>query len=91
MILLGKFKISGHSMEPTIHEGDEILVSTFLRVKKGDVVAFRHNAKVLVKRVKNIKGDLYELRGDNMRDSLDSKQFGEVSKNDIIGKVIWKL
>lgn len=91
MILLGKFKISGHSMEPTIHEGDKVLVLAFLKVKKGDVVAFRYNTKVLIKRVKNIKGDVYELKGDNTRDSLDSKQFGEVSKNDIIGKVVWKL
>lgn len=92
MILLKKFKIHGHSMEPIFKEGSEILVSFvpffFAKPKTGDIIAFWHFDKVLVKRVKKAKQSRYLVEGENVSDSL---KIGWIEKKDIIGKVIFKL
>lgn len=85
-------KITGHSMEPTLREGDRVWASSFLRKpSKGDIVVLRHphhHETLLVKRIaKNLGYERYEVKGDNPNDSLDSRVFGPVSQNDIIGKI----
>lgn len=91
-MLLGKFKIQGHSMEPFIKESSEVLISSipflFSKPKAKDIVAFRHSDKVLIKRIKKVKSSHYLLEGDNVGDSL---KIGWKQRNDIIGKVIIKL
>lgn len=91
-MILGKFKIHGHSMEPLIKFNSEVLVSSFpyffSRPKVGDIVAFWHFDKVLIKRIKRAKSFHYFIEGDNVSDSL---KIGWIDKNDIIGKVIYKL
>lgn len=91
-MILGKFKIQGHSMSPKIRENDEVLVSSipflFLNPKVGDIVAFKKGNKVFIKRIKKVKEDKYYLIGDNEKDSLDSRNFGSTDKKNIIGKVI---
>lgn len=91
-MLLGKFKIKGHSMTPAIKEGDKVLVSSlpflFSNPKAGDVVVFNSLNKTMIKRVKRVKGNLFLMEGDNISDSLS---IGWISKNDIIGIVIYKL
>ena len=93
MLLLSKFKISGHSMEPTIKDRQRVLISKipyfFSEPSVEEIVAFKKNQKVFVKRIVKRKGDKYFLEGDNSKDSLDSRSFGFVSKNDILGKVIY--
>lgn len=96
MLLLQKYKISGHSMEPIFKNGDTILVSGLLYLFKNpkinDIVAFKEkNGKILVKRIKEIKDGKFFACGDNKKDSLDSKDFGFISKEFIIGKLIYKL
>ena len=86
--MIRKFKVSGHSMEPYLKEGDQVLAFKFSEIKKGDIVVFRYESKTLIKRVKDIKKEKYFFEGDNKRDSL---KIGEISKGDIIGKVIFKL
>jgi nickel-type superoxide dismutase maturation protease len=95
MLLLAKFKIVGHSMEPTIRNGETVLVSnlfySFKTPKIGDIVAFRGKDEALIKRITNINREKYFLEGDNQRDSLDSRTFGLISKQKILGKVIYKI
>jgi nickel-type superoxide dismutase maturation protease len=97
MHLLRRFKITGHSMEPTFLQGTEVLVSSlpylFLRPKAGDVIAFKNKAdkKIYIKRVAEIRNSAFYVLGDNKQDSRDSKNFGLITKKDIIGKVIHKL
>lgn len=92
MIILQKFRIKGHSMEPTIKDGGEVLVSDIPLILFGanpkDILLFKKNNEPFVKRIKNIKGNKYFLLGDNKKDSLDSESLGWVDKKDIIGKVI---
>lgn len=91
-MILGKYKIQGHSMSPKIAEGQEVLVSSLpyllFEPKIGDIVAFKKFNKVFIKRIRKIKDDKYYLIGDNKEDSLDSKNFGWVSKKLVIGKAL---
>ncbi|HKC14456.1 MAG TPA: S26 family signal peptidase [Patescibacteria group bacterium] len=91
-MLLQRLKISGHSMEPSIKDGAEVLASSipfiFFKPKVGNVVAFKYFNKILIKRIKKSQSNHFLMEGDNVSDSL---KLGWVNKNDIIGKVIYKL
>ncbi|MEK7160284.1 MAG: S26 family signal peptidase [Patescibacteria group bacterium] len=96
MLLLQKFKIQGHSMEPKIKDTDVVLVSfipfLFKNPAVGDIVAFNNKGKqILIKRIKKIENGRYYVRGDNKDDSLDSRNIGFISKSRILGQVIYKL
>jgi phage repressor protein C with HTH and peptisase S24 domain len=96
MLLLGKFKIVGHSMEPQIKDGQPVLISSlpywFKTPRINDIVAFEdNNDKVLVKRISKIQNGKYFFEGDNKNDSLDSRKLGSFSKSRIIGEIIFKL
>lgn len=92
MLPIARFKIEGHSMEPTIKTGSVIWVfrwAYFVKSPKlGDVVAFKRDDKIFVKRIVSRQNNGYLLEGDNKNDSLDSRKFGMIKKNEIIGKVI---
>ncbi len=86
------FKISGHSMEPTIKDGDKVLVNrlTYLlkAPKKGDIIAAKiAGGKIFIKRISKIEGNRHFLSGDNPNDSFDSRKFGMLGKDQIVGKV----
>lgn len=96
MLLFSKFTISGHSMEPHILSGKSVFVSSipyfFIKPKVGDVIAIKNNGKVLIKRISKInfqKGkSKYFVKGDNVSDSLDSRVFGWIDVNKIMGKIV---
>lgn len=95
MLFLQKYKILGHSMEPIFKNGDKILVSgiwyLFKKPKINDIVAFAYKDKVLIKRIISFENNNYYLKGDNKKDSLDSKDLGLISEDKILGKFIFKL
>jgi nickel-type superoxide dismutase maturation protease len=96
MLLLARFKIIGHSMQPQIEDGQSVLVSEipywFKKPRINDIVAFKENyGQVLIKRISEIRNGKYFVKGDNKEDSLDSRRFGVISGDKIIGKVIFKL
>jgi signal peptidase I len=86
-MLLARFKVIGHSMQPQIVNGETVLISNLFYLFKnpqiGDIVAFSIQGKILIKR--------YFLEGDNREDSLDSRKFGFVLREKILGKVFYKL
>lgn len=86
-------------MVPTLKEGDVLLYSP--RAYKaalphvGDVVIACHPARAglkIVKRVGNVTGDgrLF-LTGDNPSETTDSRHFGHVPIDEILGKVTSRL
>lgn len=79
-------------MEPTLKSGQVVWVNNwayvFNSIKVGEVVVFKKDGQELIKRVTRISGNSIFLSGDNKSDSLDSKLFGEISKNDIKAKAI---
>lgn len=91
MSFLLRFKLSGHSMQPSLKPGQEILISSipylFKSPKVGDIVAFKDGEKFIVKRVKKVIGDRLQLAGDNKN---DSKDFGWIERKKVIGKLIAK-
>ena len=97
MLLLARFRIYGHSMEPIIKNGDVVLLSVipylFSKPKTSNIVAFidKKSKKFFIKRINKINRDKFFVKGDNEEDSLDSRKFGWIEKKEIVGKVIRNL
>ncbi len=45
----------------------------------------------LFKKIKKIKKGKYFVLGENPKDSFDSRRFGEIQRNQILGKFIYKI
>ncbi len=90
-----KYICEGTSMNPTLKDGQVVLVDRNAEIKVGDIVVAKHpveqNSEV-IKRVGRIneKGN-YFLVGDNLEDSNDSRHFGAVTREYIKGKVVARL
>jgi len=127
-------QIYGESMEPTLSEGEIVVTVKKSELKQGDIIAFYHNNRILVKRIiatssewvnideegnvfvndKLLKEPYLEKKsygesdisypyqvseescfvlGDARENSIDSRNslIGTVSKEDIIGKVIFRV
>ena len=87
-------KVTGNSLWPLYKEGDFVIISkipfTLNRIKRGDVIVFAHGIHgTLIKQVEKIRGegDKLYVTGTQVN-SVDSRQFGEIDKSSIIGKVI---
>lgn len=94
MIPLLKFKIEGKSMLPTFKSGDVILVNRFSylfsKPKVGDVIVLKKK-KFIIKRITKINKNRLFIKGENKKESTDSRNFGWVDRKEIIGKVIYKI
>ena len=79
-------------MFPTLHDGDTILLETGkFGFNVGSVYGFKRGEKYVIKRLLRISQDRLYFVGDNPKESIDSRNYGEVSKNCVIGKVITLL
>ena len=88
------FRVKDHSMEPTINEGDYVVVSRIhAALRIGDIVILTHptNGQCIIKRVKGIDSGLVFVVGDNQKVSEDSRAFGSIKTGKIFGKVIYKV
>lgn len=81
-------RVEGHSMEPSLKEGQIIYATPLLRAKKGDIVIARPEGREIIKRVSQVSPRHLFLAGDNTDHSRDSRIFGEVEKSKIVGKVL---
>jgi signal peptidase I len=94
--MLRFMKVRGDSLTPEYREGDFVLVSKipFLLVppSPGDVIAFRQPGYgLLIKRIQNISPDGSLNVIGNHPESVDSRVFGNVRREDILGKVVWHI
>ena len=87
-------RVVGSSMEGTLKEGDLItykkLNSKKIDLKIGDIVVVSHpktKNKLIIKRIYKIYHNKFDLRGDNYLSSTDSREFGLIELDLIIGKV----
>lgn len=91
-MIVGVFKVSGHSMLPQYPPGCTILISTlpylFSHPKKKDVIVFKKDQKIIIKRIVDINDKKIYVSGDNKNDSMYFEPF---ERNLIIGKVIFKM
>ena len=95
--MLRFIKISGNSLSPEYQEGDFVLIATMPRflysVRQGDLFVFRHPLfGTMVKKVHRISADANQIYVIGTHEnSIDSRQFGPVRKDELIGKVIWHI
>lgn len=82
------FVVSGHSMEPTLHDGQYLLYTHITQANPGDLIVFTLDNEVLVKRVDFIEDHMYWVTADNQMNSMDSKDFGFIPEQNILGVVI---
>lgn len=77
-------------MLPSLKPGQDVLVWCWLYTpKKGNIVAVKVNGKEMIKRISKTNDHYILIMGDNKKESTDSRNFGQISKEDIIGKIIW--
>ena len=90
--LLFRVAVTGASMEPTVREGDWLLVRRLRgTLKVGEVVVAvdpREPERLLVKRVTAIAGDQVTLVGDQPDRSTDSRHFGALPRSAIVGRPV---
>ena len=59
--LMPVMRMQGDSMEPTLNSGDVVASLNVTEVEAGDIVAFEHDGRVLVKRVLAVGGDVVDV------------------------------
>lgn len=95
--MLKILKVTGNSLSPFFLPGDYVLVwrapTRYPKLNEGDIVVFRHiEYGVMIKRVKkNLPENAALLVEGTHPESISSLKIGEVSYQDIIGKVIRRL
>ena len=87
-------RVVGNSMEDTISEGDLIIYKKInpkdLYLNIGDIVVALHpkvKNKLIIKRIYQIYKNKFDLRGDNLFSSTDSRDWGLIELDLIVGKV----
>jgi nickel-type superoxide dismutase maturation protease len=98
LVFLGsrhKYICEGPSMNPTLKDGEVVLVDREADIEVGDIVVAKHPIEQIsevVKRVSRInERGHYFLIGDNPDDSTDSRHYGAVTREYIKGKVVARL
>jgi nickel-type superoxide dismutase maturation protease len=95
--MLRFIKVSGDSLNPVICEGDFVLIVKIPFVlnslKQGDVVVLNHpEYGRLIKRIAWVSADGEAIFVVGTHEfSVDSRQFGPISKRMLHGKVIWHI
>lgn len=94
--MLKLLKVSGQSLQPLCEDGDYVLaVHPRLAgaIRPGDIVVFRHSVYgTMIKQVERVLPESDEIYVVGTHDrSVDSRQFGAVSRQAVIGKVIWHI
>jgi nickel-type superoxide dismutase maturation protease len=80
-------------MEPTLTSGDRLLVVRRSVPRIGDIVAVRDPGgagRLLVKRVVSVVGGEIGVEGDNPRGSTDSRHFGPVGRQAVVGRAVYR-
>ncbi len=89
------FHVQGSSMSPTVRDGDVVMIVRQRSFEPGDLVLAKHPYKQsvnMLKRVTAIDGNgRLSLAGDNPDESSDSRLFGTVPIEYILGKVVCRL
>ena len=84
--MLSAIEVEGDSMDPTLRDGDEILVDRTVRPLRAGIHVLRLDDVLLVKRV--------ERAGDALRLISDNRAYPEIERNagevEIVGRVVWK-
>jgi nickel-type superoxide dismutase maturation protease len=86
----GVAEVTGPSMYPTLKHGDQLLVHYGAQVRAGDVAVLRHPLQqdlLIVKRLVERREDGWWVLGDNPAAEGDSRVFGAVPHELLLGRV----
>ena len=86
----GLAEVTGPSMVPTLHHGDQLVVRYGARVRPGDVIVLRHPFQqdlLVVKRAVERREGGWWVLGDNAYAGGDSTDYGTVPDELILGTV----
>jgi nickel-type superoxide dismutase maturation protease len=91
-----RYEVEGASMAPSFVAGERLLINRaaywFRRPVPGDVVVVRdprEPGRLLLKRISGKAAGGWLVEGDNQEMSTDSRTFGPVGRDLIVGKV-WR-
>lgn len=95
LLPLGRYQVEGESMLPDVSPGERVLVNRLAyRLGKpsvGDLVVLRDPrdpTRLLLKRLGAPDGDRWHVAGANEGASTDSRAFGPVAREALMGKVL---
>ncbi|MET9105931.1 nickel-type superoxide dismutase maturation protease [Streptomyces zhihengii] len=86
----GLAEVTGPSMVPTLVHGDQLLVDYRAALRQGDVAVLRHPLQqdlLIVKRLAERRPDGWWVLGDNPHAHGDSREFGVVPPELLLGRV----
>ena len=90
LLPFGAAEVTGPSMVPTLHHGDQLVVQYGARVRPGDVVVLRHPFQqdlLVVKRAAERREGGWWVLGDNAFAGGDSTDYGTVPDELVLGRV----
>ena len=97
MSKFGMVRVAGSSMAPTYDNGDWLLVlwmqQSTHRGQLGSIAVIEreeHPGIFLIKRIQNSHGGKYWVEGDNI-ESSDSRAWGWITPNEIVGRVLFRV
>jgi len=83
--------IAGNSMEPTLNEGEFVLIECGRIPLTGDLAVFHHpddDGVDVVKRVAAVNGDgAFVVKSDNPTQGSDSRTWGPLAPSSMVGTV----
>lgn len=82
-------RVKGDGMYPTLEKGQLVLVRRRSVLKVDDIIVFLRNGAEKVKRITGIEGNFLYVLGDNPRYSTDSRHYGYISRDTVVGTVIF--
>ncbi len=82
-------RIKDESMYPAYEAGQWVLISTSSSFELGDTVLFLASDHEQFGRVAGIEGEHLYLLGDNPNFCTDSRQFGYVRRDTVVGRIIF--
>jgi signal peptidase I len=84
--------VRGRSMEPTLYDGDRLLVRHGATPRVGELVVVRLPDGVLaVKRATMRQPDGWWVERDNPEQGVDSWRVGAIPESDVLAVVRWRL
>jgi nickel-type superoxide dismutase maturation protease len=91
---LARFVVADTSMQPALRPGDRVLVLRWFSPRARDIVVLRdpeNPRRLLIKRLeqRTAQGG-YVVLADNPNVSRDSRVFGAVKREALVGKVVWR-
>jgi phage repressor protein C with HTH and peptisase S24 domain len=88
---LALIECTGDSMEPTLHDGDELLVDlSITTLRAGGIYILRSAGALLTKRVSLRLDGTALIMSDNPRYPTETVRRGDPTDIDVVGEVIWR-